>query len=232
MPLKAIIFDVDGTLAETEEGHRAAFNQAFHETGLDWFWDRARYADLLHVTGGRERMRAFHERQFPGAPAPDFAALHRRKNEIYAEFASDLLLSPGIADLIRTLQAEDITLAIATTTSPENVAALLGKHFGEAWRTIFPVVMAGDAVPRKKPDPAIYLAALEALGCRPQEAVAIEDSPPGVAAARAASIPTIAIPSLYFMEADFSIADHVAADATGVSLHLLRRLAAPDAPGR
>lgn len=225
MPLKAVIFDVDGTLAETEEGHRAAFNQTFREAGLGWFWDRACYADLLRVTGGRERMRAFHERQFPGVPEPDFVALHRRKNEIYAKIASDLPLLPGITDLIRELQAVGITLAIATTTSPENVAALLASHFAEAWRTMFPVVVAGDAVPRKKPDPAVYLAALEALGCRPQEAVAIEDSPPGVAAARAAMISTIAIPSLYFVEADFSIADRVAADATDISLDLLKRLA-------
>lgn len=208
-PLRALIWDVDGTLAETEaEGHRVAFNAAFAEHGLDWHWDHARYGALLAITGGRERL--LHDMgNHADAPVDTDARealarrLHASKNRHYAARVASpgIPLRAGVAELIAQAAARGWRQAIATTTSRDNVAALLRAHFGPDWQAHFDAVVCGEDVARKKPDPQVYRIALEQLRLAPAEALAIEDAPPGVAAARAAGIPVIVTRSRYFADA-------------------------------
>ena len=203
--LKALIWDVDGTLAETErDGHRPAFNQAFAEAGLAWHWDETTYGDLLRITGGKERMAHWWRRVDPaGAAASDasarIAALHVAKTRVYAErvAAGTVALRPGVEALIREARAQGVRLAIATTTQPENVLALLQHTLGEQAPGWFDVIGAGDMVPRKKPAPDIYLWVLDRLGLPAGDTLAIEDSAAGVAAACAAGVQVLAVRSVY-----------------------------------
>lgn len=210
--LKALIFDVDGTLADTErDGHRVAFNAAFREAGLPWNWDVATYGKLLAVSGGKERL-AHYARQV----APDLAAradfdaflrkLHTLKTGHYVRLVASgaVQLRPGVANLIREARAAGVKLAIASTTSPENVSALLRAslaHDAERW---FEIIGAGDIVPAKKPAPDIYFWVLERLGLPAADCLVIEDSENGVKAACAAGIPTLVTENDYTRGQDFS----------------------------
>lgn len=197
--LKALLWDVDGTLAETEdEGHRIAFNRAFDEAGLNWHWTSALYGELLAVAGGKERMQAWWQRVDPvGAAAPGAAEtirhLHRRKTVHYLEMVrrGAVALRPGVARLLEAARARGLRQAIVTTTTPDNVTQLIDATLGAAGRTMFEVVGAGDIVPDKKPAPDIYLWVLEQLSLRPEDCLAIEDSAVGVQAARAAGVPVL-----------------------------------------
>lgn len=203
---KALLWDVDGTIAETErDGHRVAFNLAFEACGLPWRWDEAHYGRLLRITGGRERllhdMRA--RTDAPVLPTEQqrlAAEVHAKKNAYYAQLVADraIPLRPGVAELIDEAPRRGVVQGIATTTSRANVEALLGAHFGAQWQRRFAVVACGEDVARKKPDPEVYRLALRALGVAPLEAVALEDSPGGVAAARAADVPVVVTRSTYF----------------------------------
>lgn len=204
--LQALLWDVDGTLAETErDGHRVAFNLAFEALQLPWRWDEARYGELLTVTGGRERLLADMATR---ADAPGTASerealsreVHALKNRHYADLvhAGSLPLRPGVQALLDAAQAAGLRQAITTTTSRSNVDALLGVHLGPHWRDRFAAVVCGEDVRNKKPDPEVFHAALQAMGLGPLEAVAFEDSPGGVAAACAAEVPVIVTRSVYF----------------------------------
>jgi HAD superfamily hydrolase (TIGR01509 family) len=209
--LEALLWDVDGTLAETErDGHRVAFNRAFETLGLPWHWDDARYAELLKVAGGRERLLAdmATRADAPAAPAERNALageLHRLKNRLYVDIveARALPLRPGVAELLEECSAQGMRMAITTTTSRGNVAALLGVHLGPRWPERFAAVVCGEDVQRKKPDPEVYLIALGALDLRPHRTLALEDSPGGLAAARAAEVPVVVTRSVYFAGATF-----------------------------
>lgn len=199
MKLKAIIFDVDGTMAETEEAHRNAFNQAFAEAGRDWHWSAGDYRELLKVTGGRERVR--HYLDGIGAAEPDafIADVHARKNAIYAELVKGgaVELRPGIARLIDEASNSGIRTAISTTTSKDNLLALLDCHFGAGAISGFDAIVTGEDVARKKPDPEAYSRTLDALDLPPQACIAIEDSRNGLLAAMACGLATLVTPSLY-----------------------------------
>jgi HAD superfamily hydrolase (TIGR01509 family) len=251
--LRALIFDVDGTLAETEEGHRLAFNRAFADAHLDWDWTRALYTDLLAVTGGKERLAHYIERYRPsftpptGQPLPDFiAALHGAKTRHYAALLAGggIPLRPGVARLLREAKQAGVRLAIATTTSPENVTALFDATMPEAlgW---FEVIGAGDAVQRKKPAPDIYLHVLGALQLSPGDCLAVEDSAPGVRAALGAGLKVIVALNDYTASNDFAgatlLVDNLgepdspfkllsgnANSCTFIDIELLRKLAATD----
>ncbi|MGR3823262.1 MAG: HAD-IA family hydrolase [Salipiger marinus] len=203
MTLAALIFDVDGTLAETEEAHRHAFNLSFAEAGLGWHWDRDTYRRLLRTTGGKERMRRF--AQETGQPAPDVTALHARKTETYARLlAQGLALRPGVADLVTAARAAGLRLAVATTTSAPNVQALARACWGRDADQVFDVIAAGDEVPRKKPAADIYTLALARLGLPAGAALAFEDSRNGVLAARGAGLRVVVTPALYTEAEDFT----------------------------
>lgn len=199
--LRALIWDVDGTIAETElDGHRVAFNLAFKEFGLCWRWGRARYLELLQVTGGRERL--LHDlAQRPPSQVPAGAvererlvrALHQRKNQLYAQRVArgEVRARPGVLALMAQARAAGLQQAIATTTSRGNVQALMSSLLGERWRAGFAAVVCGEDVERKKPDPQVYHQALAQLGVAAHEALALEDSAPGLAAAVAAGVPVL-----------------------------------------
>ena len=213
----ALIFDVDGTLAETEEVHRRAFNDAFAAAGLDWSWDQKLYRKLLEVTGGKERISHYAEQYRPAdveRVTPMVAELHRDKTARYTALvaAGEIALRPGVARLIAEARAAGVKLAIATTTSPENVTALLVATMGPTAPGWFAVIGAGDVVPRKKPAPDIYLWVLDELGIPASAAVAFEDSINGLRSALAARIRTVVTPGLYTDGADFSGAVIVAPD--------------------
>lgn len=194
--MKALIFDVDGTLAETEELHRAAFNHAFSAFGLNWRWDRDTYRALLTTTGGKERIARFAgETQTADVPV---AALHAEKTHAFARLiAEGVALRPGIRDLIAEARASGLRLAVATTTSPENVEALCLAAFGEPAGQVFDAIAAGDMVARKKPAPDVYLLALDLLDLSGREAIAFEDSANGVRSARAAGLPVVLSRGVY-----------------------------------
>ncbi|WP_420135691.1 HAD-IA family hydrolase [Rhodopseudomonas sp.] len=221
---KALIFDVDGTLAETEELHRQAFNETFAAEGLPWHWDKAAYRRLLDVAGGKERIAHFLASEPEGAyrAAGRIAELHAAKTQRYTALAAvGAPLRPGVARLIREAQRAGARLAIATTTSLPNVEALLGAAFGGDALALFDVVGAGDVVPAKKPAPDIYNYVLEQLALPADACVAFEDSTNGLKAARGAGLATIVTPGIYTEGDDFNGA-----------LALLSDLGEPDAPYR
>lgn len=229
---RALLFDVDGTLAETErDGHRPAFNAAFAEAGLAWRWDPALYGELLAVAGGKERIAAFARRADPDfLAAPDaearIRALHAGKTRHYlAALAGGAIgLRPGVAELLSAARAASTRLAIATTTTPDNVTALLAATLGPEAVGWFEVIGAGDVVAAKKPAPDIYRFVLAGLGTDAADCLAIEDSAVGLQAALAAGVPTVVTRSFYTAGEDFRGALAVLPDLAAVGLEGLARL--------
>jgi len=205
---RALIFDVDGTLAETEELHRQAFNEGFARSGMDWRWGRAVYNELLRVAGGKERIRAFDQMRKSLTPLSDsdIAELHRIKTACFADLLvkQGCPLRPGVHALISAAMKRGQRLAIATTTSQENIDGLLSAALGRNWSDIFEVIVAGDEVARKKPAPDVYLEALSRLQLPGPDCLAIEDSANGLVAAARAEIPVLITRSLYFRDDDFT----------------------------
>lgn len=218
--LQAVLFDVDGTLADTErDGHRVAFNRAFTESGLDWQWSVATYGKLLAVTGGKERIRHFaavHAPEWLSRPDSDraIATLHHLKSEIYTTLvrAGAIRLRPGVARLLHDLRAQGIRLAIATTTTPSSLDSLLLAHFGDEAASLFEVFGAGDVVRHKKPAPDIYCWVLQQMNLSPRACLAVEDSLAGLAAATAAGLPTLITVNAYTANEDFTGALAVVSD--------------------
>jgi HAD superfamily hydrolase (TIGR01509 family) len=204
--LKAVIFDVDGTLAETEEFHREAFNTIFERAGLGWHWSPDQYRELLKVFGGKERIRHYVETEsISGISEEYIASLHQLKTACYAESLQySVSLRPGVERLIDECLSRSISLAIATTTTEANVKALDAAVGGRLKLGQFDTIVGGITVPEKKPNPKVYQVALEKLGLDSSEAIAIEDAGAGVAAARGAGLRCLASPCFYTMEHDFS----------------------------
>lgn len=207
MKLEALIFDVDGTLAETEELHRQSFNHTFQQYKLDWDWDPQLYAELLQTTGGKERMINYVRKYRPQdeAALERLAQLHKTKTRGYLDLLSTgaLRLRPGVERLVDEARDRGIKLGIATTSTPQNVKALLTSTLGLDGPNWF-AISAGDVVGPKKPHPAVYYEALEALNVGPAHAIAFEDSQNGLKAARTAGITTVATPSMYLKDEDLS----------------------------
>lgn len=231
MTLQALIFDVDGTLADTErDGHRPAFNAAFAEAGMDWHWDVDHYGELLAVTGGKERI-AFHAEHHDPAflAAPDAEArirtLHAAKTRHYLALLAGggIPLRRGVAALLRAAHAGGLRLAIATTTTPENVAALLPPEL----MALFEKVGAGDTVASKKPAPDIYQWVLRELDLPASACLAFEDSAHGLAAARGAGLASIITTTGYTCEQDFRGALAVLPHLDGISPALLEIWSSP-----
>ncbi|MDX1348211.1 MAG: HAD family hydrolase [Thiomicrorhabdus chilensis] len=215
--LQALLFDVDGTLADTEkDGHRVAFNLAFEKAGLDWNWDEALYGELLAVTGGKERIRFYLEKFNTDFEKPenfdDFVkGLHASKTDFYTKLLAEgaIPLRPGVERLINEARANNMRMAVVTTTTPANVTALLESTLGADSESWFEVIAAGDIVPAKKPAPDIYDWALEQMNLKPEEAIAFEDSANGIKSSIAAKVKTIITINDYTQEDDFSDADLV-----------------------
>lgn len=235
MTLDALLFDVDGTLADTErDGHRPAFNQAFADAGLDWHWDPALYGRLLAVTGGKERIKHYVEHYRPDYVRPasfdDMVAdLHKTKTRHYTALAARgaIPMRPGVKRLLAEARAAGLRLAIATTTTPENVTVLLEHSLGAGSCDWFEVIAAGDIVPAKKPAPDIYRYALEKMGLDAADCLAFEDSENGLAASLGAGLKTLVTVNDYTVDHDFSGAAAVLSDL-GDPGAPCRRIAGPD----
>jgi HAD superfamily hydrolase (TIGR01509 family) len=235
--IRALLWDVDGTLAETERyGHLPAFNRAFAAAGVPWRWSEERYGELLNVAGGRERL--LHDmRTQPAAPATDAQRralakrLHQLKNQHYALIVASgaLPLRPGVVQLLEECSEAGVRLGIVTTSSRANVAALLSRHLGAAWGARFATVVCAEEAPRKKPDPQAYRRALQTLRLRAEETVAIEDSPAGIEAARRAGVPVLVARSYYF-NVSVEVCAAAAALASGPSLGVSAGWQPPPSP--
>ncbi len=229
--LQALIFDVDGTLADTESVHLVAFNHAFAELGLGWHWDEALYTELLDISGGKERMLHYWRRVNPDikelgsmALADTISRLHELKTAFYeaAVNSGAVSLRPGVLKLMDEALACGMQLAIATTTSPVNIAALLRHAVGADWRLNFTAIGDASTSPLKKPHPQVYLQMLEALQLPPAQCLALEDSGNGLRAATAAGLATLITPTRFTAHHDFAAALRVVPDLGQVNLALLR----------
>ena len=249
--LEAVIFDVDGTLADTEDVHRRAFNQAFARFDLDWDWTPALYAELLAISGGRERIARYGKftltERFddPESRTKFIRELHSAKTAIYVKMLTDgdVPLRSGVERLLEELYAAGITLAIATSSTFSNLKTLLDHNLGENWMSKFSAIATCDTVSIKKPSPRVYEAVLKILAVAPPHAVAVEDTVNGCMAARAAEITTIitthqftgdkefpgaalVVDSLGEPDAPFTVRAGDPRGATKVDIGLLRALAA------
>jgi len=225
--LKALLFDVDGTLADTErDGHLVAFNRAFADAGLDWHWSSELYGELLAVTGGKERLRFYLDEYNTDFERPDnldefIKQLHIAKTEHYVNILAEggIPLRNGVRRLIEEARAADMRLAIVTTTSPDNVAALLIHSLAPDAMSWFEVIAAGDVVPAKKPAPDIYSYTMQKMGLGPADCIALEDSRNGILSAQGAGLKTIITVDGYTAGSDFS----------GAAI-VLDQMGEPDAP--
>ncbi len=218
--LRALIFDVDGTLADTErDGHRVGFNRAFSDAGLNWNWSEALYGELLAVAGGKERIRHYIETYKPPFTPPQdltefIASLHRSKTQHYTQLLAqgEIPLRPGVERILHAARDQGLRLAISTTTTPANVTTLLENTLpgGVSW---FEVIAAGDVVPKKKPAADIYYYALQQMNLSADQCLAFEDSYNGIVSALKAGIQTVITVNVYTQHQDFSgaalVLDHL-----------------------
>jgi HAD superfamily hydrolase (TIGR01509 family) len=217
MSLKALIFDVDGTLADTElNGHRVAYNRAFEQLGIDWHWSETIYGELLTVSGGKERMKYFVDNYQPDIPAGTnlqslISSVYSTKTLIFKEMLLTGLipLRNGVERLFNEARQAGIRLAIATTTAPSNVQYILSSTLGEESLDWFDIIAAGDIVRNKKPSGEIYQLVLDEMGWQADECVAFEDSENGCLSARDASLPVIITVTAYTRDEPFIGADLV-----------------------
>jgi HAD superfamily hydrolase (TIGR01509 family) len=229
--LQALIFDVDGTLADTESVHLEAFNQAFRQEGLDWVWDRPLHTRLLEISGGKERMAHYWRSVEPertelaaGAFDATINRLHEIKTAYYeAEVNNgEVQLRPGVLALMDDARRQGLQLAIATTTSPVNIAALLRSAIGPDWRTHFLAIGDASNAPIKKPHPQVYLKVLADMGLKAAQCVAFEDSANGLKAATAAGLDTVITPNSFTAHHDFTGALRVVPDLSEVNVARLK----------
>ncbi len=214
--MKALIFDCDGVLVDTErDGHRVAFNRAFEAFGIDATWSVDTYGELLQVAGGKERMRHYfdtHGWPDPGTRSADelIAELHKKKTELFMEIISsgELPLRPGVARLVDEAVDGGVRLGVCTTSNPRSIDGVLDL-LGAERKAAFEFVLAGDVVSKKKPDPEIYELAKERLGLPESECIVIEDSRNGLLSATGAGLPCLITTSTYTQNEDFTEAASV-----------------------
>lgn len=229
--LQALVFDVDGTLADTEEAHRAAFNQAFAEAGCGWVWDLEIYGKLLEVSGGKERILHYWKQVQPelipfcgNSVQESVDRLHALKTLAYEQAVRDgaVSLRPGVLALIEAARNAGLQLAIATTTTPANIDALLKANIGPHWHQLFAVVEDAATAPLKKPHPQVYSQAIQRLQLPATACLVFEDSLNGLQSATAAGLATVITPTDYTRNQNFQNALRVLPNLAGVTLTQLR----------
>jgi HAD superfamily hydrolase (TIGR01509 family) len=229
--LNALIFDVDGTLADTERVHLEAFNHAFQQEGLDWHWTVEQYTQLLDISGGKERMLHHWRSVDPdlkeveaGAVSDTINRLHETKTAWYENAVNNgaVTLRPGVLALMSEARRLGLQLAIATTTSPVNIAALLRSAIGTDWRSHFLAIGDASNAPVKKPNPQVYMKVLADLGIRAADCVAFEDSANGLRAAIAAGLDTVITPNSFTAHHDFKGALRIVPDLSQVNVARLK----------
>jgi HAD superfamily hydrolase (TIGR01509 family) len=238
-PLEALIFDVDGTLADTEMSHLKAFNEAFKACDLDWHWSVDDYKALLVVSGGKERIRHFWQQKNPdiqilsgGALEDIINRIHELKTAAYEQRVRDgyVEFRPGMLDLIEEASQAGLQMAIATTTSPANIAALMRKQLGSDWRLRFRLIEDASTAPHKKPNPQVYLQTLAGLGLPAANCIAFEDSENGLKAAQAAGLKTIVTPNPFTEHQNFAGALCVLPNLAHIHLADIRALHSGESP--
>ena len=231
--LNALIFDVDGTLADTESVHLEAFNHAFRQEGLDWHWSTEQYTQLLDISGGKERMLHHWRTVDPDMKEVDAGALtdtinrlHEIKTAYYENAVNSgaVTLRPGVLALMNEARGQGLQLAIATTTSPVNISALLRKAIGPDWMQYFRIVEDASTAPLKKPNPQVYLQTLERLGLSADACLAFEDSENGLRAAVGAKLATIVTPNSFTQDHNFQLATKVIPSLRGVDVQQLQAI--------
>ena len=211
--IKCLIFDFDGTLAETEEAHRNAFNKAFNSNKLNWYWDQHIYRKLLQIAGGKERIE-FYNKSFSSnskqISSKDIEEIHLQKTKFYSQSVSQGLvqLRPGIRELLEKAKYYKKKIAISTSTSRDNVILLLKSCLNENPEDIFSFISTGDLVQKKKPSPDLYKLVLAEMNLLPEECLAFEDSRIGLVSAKRANIKTAINPSQYSVRDNFNEADY------------------------
>lgn len=229
--LKALVFDVDGTLADTEMAHMDAFNHAFAAEGLDWHWDVETYTRLLEISGGKERMMHYWKQVHPdikdidgGGLKDTIDRLHTMKSAAYENAVQSyaVQLRPGVLSLIQSAHQAGLRLAIATTTSPVNIAVLLRNAIGPDWKSLFTVIEDASTAPNKKPHPQVYNQTLSRLGLAGKDCLAFEDSSNGLRSALSAGLPVIVTPNSFTAHHDFTGALKVLPDLSQVTVDQLR----------
>ena len=217
--LRALVFDCDGVLAETErDGHRVAFNRTFAAKGYGFEWDAALYKELVKIGGGKERMKHFFDRTSWPAGTTDKDALigelHQLKTHYYTQIieSGELPLRPGVARLVDEAVAAGVKLAVCSTSNEKSVHTVVEKLLGPARKAKFDVILAGDVVSKKKPDPEIYTLVLRRLGLKPTECMVIEDNRNGLLAAKGAGMYCLVTTHRYTEDEDFREADLVVSE--------------------
>ena len=219
MELSAVLFDLDGTVAETEDLHRKSFNESFREFSLDWFWDEAIYKELINIGGGKERIMYHIKKAWPEMLnyknlSNYINSIHKVKNEIYEDYIieSKIETRTGIIRLMNGLKEKDVKIGIVSSTSEVNLMNLFKKGLKINPTKKFDLIAHGDCTKLKKPSPEIYEWALEKLQLPAEGCIAIEDSPKGLESAKGASLKTLITPSNFTKNENFKLADLVVSD--------------------
>jgi HAD superfamily hydrolase (TIGR01509 family) len=217
MKLKGIIFDVDGTIADTEEIHRQAFNQTFEEFNINWYWSVEKYREILFISGGKERFKKFlnEDKELKSRienPNHFILGLHKRKSELYRAILEhdNIELRPGVIRLINEARDKKLKLGVATSSSMANLTTLFHKTLNIDPSDLFNSIVTSDTVQDKKPSPAVYQCVLAGLGLDAENCIAIEDTQNGNLAALAAGMKTIITTHAYTIDNDFRGASIVA----------------------
>jgi HAD superfamily hydrolase (TIGR01509 family) len=226
--LKAVIFGAIGTIVETSDLQRQAFNDAFTAVGLDWHWNPHTYSDLLDINGGQNRIRAYRDADPTRAKITDatIAQIHAIKTECYVATLENTSLNPrlGVVETIEACLRQNIQVALCTSTSTANVDGIAAAASEALPFDRFATIVTIDRIEHPKPAPDAYIYCLKQLGLTAKEVIAIEDTPVSMAAAKAAGIVTIATPGATTSHQDFAAADLVVPDLSGISIDRLSAL--------
>jgi HAD superfamily hydrolase (TIGR01509 family) len=211
--IKAVFFDQDGVIIDTErDGHRVSFNMTFKEFGFTDEWSVDYYHELLQIAGGKERMKHHLQTKGFSKPVPPeqvddlIKEMHKRKTTIFVELieTGKLPLRPGIHRFMKEAMEASLMIGVCTTSNEQAAKAITEKILSDVK---FDIVLAGDVVSHKKPDPEIYNLALSRTGLKPEEVIVVEDSKNGVLASKAAGTNVVVTTNYYTEKEDVGSGD-------------------------